>query len=381
MGICAFGIRDAFYKRFQTEAIGSSSGKKSENWRKEFEDNLERGVVDIGLGPQTIEELKQDYRNLGVLMGVHWVSMLHKVWVKITIVVLAIGWYVIALNGVLSIKLLQENENFTGEHGFLMKSLHGMQDYDPMRNQIRILFGVKGLESRDVWVEDYGVIDYYENVGFHTEAQQLWMLEYCEILRNWTSTKQDDMMLVLGDDDVNCVVEKFRDYIESSASGLDNASYPLLKPGNDVSDEEQKEYYLAHFYEWYHQSDDGISQRNGFKADIAQKSAEKYELKSIRYAVVSAADFWSIQSDADLEEDRWHEFMAESCAACGEALGDVNDPLCHPRISSPRWSWSEGMYILYESTVCSKKLDVENQVTSILTHSLQTCLILRVRRV
>ena len=60
-------------------------------------------------------------------MGVHWINILHKVWVKIGILVVIFGWLAFAFFGMISIKPLEENENFTGGDTFLMKSLHGMQ--------------------------------------------------------------------------------------------------------------------------------------------------------------------------------------------------------------------------------------------------------------
>ena len=334
-------------QRFQTETRSSKKGQKTENWKQEFVDNYQRGVVNIGFGDQNIEELKDDYRNMGVFMGVHWIAMLHKLWVKIGIVIIAIAWLVVAFAGMLSIKPLEENENFTGEHTFLMKSLHGMQDFAPMKNEIRIMFGVKGLADRKTWhADDFGIVDYYDDVEFHTKAQQEWMLEYCEMLRTWRSKNEESLIKI--DENVNCVFEKFRDYILSSESGLGNgsanvSSYPLLKP--DVSDDsdDQRDYYLEHLYEWYHNSASGVPERNAYRLDIEEDS-ETYIIKTARLFVESAANFWSLQSEADHEEARFREFMADSRIACEATLGDANDPLCNPTITSARWSWSEGMF-------------------------------------
>jgi len=303
---------------------------------------LKRGVVDIGFGEQTLTELSDDYRTMGVVVGVHWINILHKVWVKVAIFVVAAAWLSFAFLGMLSIRMLEENENFSGEDTFLMKSLHGMTDFDPMKNQIRIAFGVEGLESRRVWHDDYGVVEYFD-VAFHGQAQQQWLLDYCEMVRNWQSADQVNRTLVTSGGGVQCIFEHFRDYVLSPSSGIDNASYPLMMPGADSSDDDdaQKAFYCEEFYRWYHLSDEGASHRNSFSTDIRIDGEMECEMTSVTLEVISAANFWSLQSEADLEEAVWREFMDFSRAACEAALGD-DDKLCRPRISSPRWSWSEG---------------------------------------
>lgn len=357
LGCLAFGIHEAYYKRFKTQEVVSNVGSQSSsNWMEQSAKNLAQGMVDIGYGPQQLDSLKNEYRTFGVLMGVHWVNLIHKLWVKCIVLTVASVWFSISFYGMLTIKTLDENENFCGDDTWCMKSLYGVNLYTTtgaMMSNILIMFGVGGLEdkSRNVWIpSNHGTVR-YEQIDIHTAEQQQWMIRYCELGREFLS-KEHGEVLVQDDEDFRCMLEDFRDFHMNPQSGQhgngsngSNDSFPLLKEGiTDDDSDEQRQYYLQALYEWYHEdmSEEAIGWRNALNMDIEKSNdGEEYTLKSLHYGATSIYKFWSVQSEADKEEANWREFMAESKEQCQEAVG-MNNAICSPRVTALRLAWSEG---------------------------------------
>jgi len=202
LGMFAFGIHSAYYDRFKDSGDSSdkklsmSYNKETEVWAEKSAKNLAKGMVDIGYGLQTLEELNGEYRRYGVLVGVHWIQWLHKTWVKAIVICVSAVWFAIAMYGVLLIHPLEENENFAAPDSFFMRSLYGMNDFTTtlaLKNTVHITFGTNGLKSgsRDVWKEHFGVIDYVK-LEVHTIPQQQWLLDFCGGLRNYTTSVNEE---------------------------------------------------------------------------------------------------------------------------------------------------------------------------------------------
>lgn len=345
-GILAFAVEEEYYKRFKTaEAVSFNPHLDDGNWRQKAMQNLERGVVDIGYGEQTIKELQQRYRRSGVFIGVHWLTHLHTLWVKLLVCLVTGGWVIATMYGVTTIKRIEENENFMGKDSFIMKSMHGMNPYttnDQMRDQIHIMFGVNGMtpKSRDVWAEHFGE-PHYNNLEVHTAAQQEALINFCGILKNFTSDANGDA-LVKSDEHVICIMEDFKDYMES----MDNKSFPFVFSQEDSV---QKHEYLKALHEFYHDSDAGIYWRNDYKMDLSLKGEHEYMLKSIEVEVLSIYNFYTTQKKAERQMDSWMELLSKWKEQCHDALEDEHGNLCDLRITSMRMTWNEG-YAGYESS-------------------------------
>ena len=352
----AFQIQEGFYKRFQTESQSrlSISSKKSPlhgadgeevDWFKESMKRLKSGIVDIGYGDQDIEELVVQYRRNGVMVGIKWMHILHRTWVKVTVLLVTFAWLSVSLWGCSKIQLLEENEDFIGAENFLMKSMtKAVGNYAPLLNPITVAFGIKGLKakSRSVWQSDSVGEAELVPLSVHTAEQQEWLISYCDLIRDYVPDANPSDKLVSSDDAVDCLFEDFRDWVLTE-SDVSNGTWPLLKEG-DVSDLEQKAYFLGYFHEWYHFSAHGVDKRNGYKVEILhdpKNEEEPYELKAFFVGVESTYPFWSPQPLADKEEANWREFMSASTTACYAALPDDHGNLCSPRVSSLRMAWSE----------------------------------------
>merc|ERR1712096_434982 len=269
LGVLSFGIHEKYYERFKSKvkrqpSLTVGADNHSDGWHRKSVKNLERGVVDIGYGLQTLEELMGEYRLAGVYIGVYWVNQLHRTWIKVVVVAASLAWFAISFWGMSSIKRLEENENFSGEDTYFMKSLSSINEFTQTGgNGIAINFGVKGLKegSRKVWQDHLGSVDYYP-IEVHSLAQQQWMLAYCDLVRQYQTTSSNES-LVADDSKVSCVMETFKAYVEDNFGETFPFNY-------SVDAAVQQQTYLSRLYTFYHESSEGVGSRNGWRIEIGK---------------------------------------------------------------------------------------------------------------
>jgi hypothetical protein len=246
---------------------------------------------------------------------------------------------------------LEESEAFFGDDSYFTKSIFNIKQFantKASQNKIEIAFGVRGLKSgsRSVWEAwDFGSVDYYSELDISSIAQQRYLMDYCAMIANYTTTTVNiGSKLVPDVSHVDCWLDSFNQYL--------NDTYALQLPVSFSPDANtQKAMFNERVYEWYHQSSNGLKERNKFIVDIRYDnsgSANVYSLKYFRIRAFSTAIFWSLESEASREFQNWEEFQQFTQSICEGQLSS-NDIICRPVLSSLRFGWSAGYEAFFES--------------------------------